>query len=83
MEQQIKAAARLYHMRDTAKRFFGKEYQQKIKPYMAIITAYMKENNMDEIKSVMALVQVETNEVSKIMFFAAAVEMVEPSGDGR
>lgn len=79
MEQQIKAAAKLYHKRDTAKRFFGKEYQQKIKPYMALITAHMKENNMNEIESVMSLVQVETNEVSKILFFAAAVEMIEPS----
>ena len=83
-ELMVKVAARLYNMRDTAKKFFGKEYREKLKPYTHLIQAHMKANGVDEIVSVIKLAQMESvkdNAMSQMLFFAAAVELIEPSSD--
>jgi len=85
MEKQIKMAAKLYEMRDTAKRFFGPEYLDKLKPYSDLLKKVMEANKEDELKAAMRLVQIESfadNGMAQLMVFAAAVELVEPSGAG-
>src|SRR5665648_372262 len=81
MEKQIKMAARLYEGRDTAKRFFRDEYQEKIKPYSHILSAVMKANNLDEIPALLKISETKTyqeNAMGQMMFMAAVVEMIEP-----
>lgn len=82
MEKQIKMAARLYHCRDTAKRFFRDEYQEKLKPYTHILSAIMKANNLEEIPALIKISETNTYQEStmgQMMFMAAVVEMLEPS----
>lgn len=82
METQIKIAAKLYECRDTAKRFFREEYAEKLKPYIAIIKAVMKANQLDELGAILRISKTETyqeNGMAQMMFMAAAVEMMEPS----
>lgn len=82
MEKQIKVAAKLYQCRDTAKRFFAAEYQEKLKPYTRLIQQVMAANKEDELKAAMRIVKLETiadNGMAQILTFAAAVELVEPS----
>jgi len=82
MENPIKMAARLYQCRDTAKRFFRDEYQEKLKPYTHILSAVMKANNLDEIPALLKISETHTyqdNAMGQMMFMAAVVEMIEPS----
>jgi len=60
MENPIKMAARLYQCRDTAKRFFRDEYQEKLKPYTHILSAVMKANNLDEIPALLKISETHT-----------------------
>jgi len=82
MEKQIKIAAKLYECRDTAKRFFREEYAEKLKPYISIIKAVMKANELDELQAILKISQTETyqeNGMTQMLFMAAAVELMEPS----
>ncbi len=82
MEKQIKLAASLYKCRDTAARFFREEYAEKLKPYIHIIKAVMKANELNELKAMLKISQSETyqeNGMTQLLFMAAAVEMMEPS----
>ena len=82
METQIKIAAKLYECRDTAKRFFREEYAAKLKPYIHIITAVMKANELDELQAILKISKTETyqeNGMTQMLFMAAAVEIMEPS----
>jgi len=84
METQIKIAAKLYECRDTAKRFFREEYAEKLKPYIAIIKAVMKANELDELGAILRISKTETyqeNGMGQMMFMAAAVELMEPSDE--
>ena len=81
-EQHIKLAAKLYRCRDTAKRFFGVEFQDKIHPYKQIISGVAKDKKIDEIDAVMQICEDETIKNSGwtvVLLMAAAVELVEPS----
>lgn len=82
MEQPIKIAAKLYECRDTAKRFFRCEYQEKVEPYKRLITAVMKANELSEIKALLKISETDTyqdNAMGQMMFMAAVVELIEPS----
>lgn len=82
MEQQIKMAAKLYRCRDTAKRFFGEEFKEKIQPYKKIIADVAKDKNIGELEAMMKICDIDViknNGWTLILLMAAAVEMVEPS----
>jgi len=82
METQIKIAASLYKCRDVAKRFFREEYAEKLKPYIHIIKAVMKSNELNELQAILKISQSETYQndgMVQLMFMAAAVELLEPS----
>lgn len=84
MEKEIKIAAKLYECRDTAKRFFREEYAEKLKPYIAIIKAVMKANELDELQAILKISQTESyqeNGMAQMMFMAAVVEIMEPSDE--
>ena len=82
MEQKIKIAAKLYQCRDTAKKFWGSEYEAKLKTYKNIIEAHQKKFNLEVLPSVLEICSFESvrdNGMATIVFMAAAVEMIEPA----
>lgn len=82
MEQQIKMAAKLYRCRDTAKRFFGEEFKEKIQPYKKIISDVAMDKNIGELEAMMKICDddvIKNNGWTLMLLMAAAVELVEPS----
>lgn len=81
MEQQIKLAAKLYRCRDTAKRFYGAEFKDKILPYQQVISKLAKEKGIDELLAIMKICEddvIKNNGWTLILLMAAAVELIEP-----
>jgi aminopeptidase C len=84
MEKEIKIAAKLYECRDTAKKFFKELYPEKIKPYVSLINAVAKANNLDKLHAVLKIAELKTinnDGFAMMMVMAAAVEIIEPSKD--
>ena len=84
MEQKIKMAAKLYQCRDTAKKLYGSEFQNKILDYKRYIQACMiKHNYKDEITAAMRLAidceSVDGSGTGIMLIMAAYVELIEPS----
>lgn len=82
MENQIKAAAKLYKCRDTAKSFFGDKYKEKVEPYKHILKQVMEANNLEEIPALLKISESEhyqQNGMAQMMYMAAVVELIEPS----
>jgi len=82
MEQQIKMAAKLYECRDTARRFFGEEYKQKLEFYTHILKQVMKDNDLEEIPALLKISKTQhyqENGMAQMMYMAAVVELIEPS----
>jgi hypothetical protein len=82
MEQQIKMASKLYHCRDTAKRFYKDEYQNKLTDYKQIIMAVMNKHNLGELEALLKISETESYNSSgmvQMLFMAAVVELIEPS----
>lgn len=82
MEQQIKTAAKLYQCRDTAKRFWGEKFHDKIKPYQKLISDYMVKSGKSEIGSVIELAKlpaISDDGMAQMLLFAAVVEIIEPT----
>jgi hypothetical protein len=82
MEKQIKIAAKLYECRDTAKRLFKEEYEERVKPYSTLIIAVSEANKIDTLQSMIKISQLEimeNNGMGLMMLMAAAVEIIEPS----
>lgn len=84
MESAVKITAKLYECRDAAKGLFKEAYFERLKPYTDIIRNVMKANNEDEMKAVLRISKTHTfqeSAIAQMMFFAAIVEMIEPSKD--
>ena len=82
MEQQIKMAAKLYRCRDTAKRFFKDEFEEKIFPYKKIISDVAKDKKIGELEAMMQICDddvIKNNGWALMLLMAAAVELIEPS----
>ncbi len=78
MEKQIKIAAKLYECRDVAKRFYGPEYIETIRPYKHIIREVCKSTGKEILESLIhCLTMVQNNGFQMMLFNAAAVEMME------
>jgi uncharacterized membrane protein len=82
MEKQIKLAQKLKSHRETAKSFYGKEFHEKIAPYILCIKNYSEKHGTETLKSVIDICSTEEikgHGFQTIMFMAAAVEIIEPS----
>jgi len=82
-EQQVRLAARLYEMRDTAKRFSGDRWPKTFATFGGYVQAAMKKWNLDTIPAAMRLVgELQKNapgsEMTQMYLVAAAVELIEP-----
>jgi uncharacterized membrane protein len=85
-ERDIKMAAKLYKCRDTAKSFYKDEYHEKLRTYKNVIEAHMNKFNIDVLPSVFEICSFESvrdNGMATMLFMAAAVELVEPSGSAK
>ena len=63
MEKEIKIAANLYHCRDTAKRFFGVEFEEKIKPYKRLILERQKVTKKPALEVLIECLQLESVQI--------------------
>ena len=82
MEQQIKMAAKIYRCRDTAKRFFKDEFEEKILPYKQVISGVSKEKKIGELEAMMKICDdevIKNNGWTLMLLMAATVELIEPS----
>ena len=80
MEKEIKIAAKLYLCRDTAKRYFGSEYEDTILPCKRLITERQKVTNKPVLEVLIECLQlksVQDNAMAMMMFNAAAIEIIE------
>lgn len=83
-EQQVKLAAKLYECRDAAKSLYGNEYKEKLRWYIARIYEWQKSQKVETLPAVLGICSmpsVKANEMSVMLFMAAAVEIIEPSKD--
>lgn len=82
METQIKIAARIYECRDTAKKFYGNEWKEKIKFHMDLIQAVMKKHKIDnEVKATVKVIEgvKDDNGIFTMLMLAALAETLEPT----
>jgi hypothetical protein len=86
MEQQIKLAAKLYQCRDTAKKMYGKDYQETLLPFIRRIRARMALDQCSELEAALTLIEslqeLRGEATGTLLFSAAAVEMLKPSEKG-
>ena len=81
---QVQMAAKLYECRDTAKKFYGKDFKSKLEPYTKIVKDVMQARHLDVIPALLLISKSETYNSSgmvQMMFMAATVELIEPSND--
>lgn len=87
-EKHVRLAAKLYEMRDTARRLWGDKYDERVRSWSKPIRdaqAIMKIDN--PLTAATEICKCIDDAYQKIFLMAAAVEMVEPSfidnaGDG-
>jgi hypothetical protein len=80
-EKTIKTAAKLYQMRDTARRFFKDEWPAKQREWRPIIEAAMRQDNIGELEAATKIGQVLSDAghgFSVIVVMATVCEMIEP-----
>lgn len=80
-EQHIKTAAKLYQMRDTAKRFFKEEWPDKMREWRSVIEAVMRREKIDELEAAMKICKDANHGFTTIIVMATVCEMIEPSKD--
>lgn len=81
-ESQVRAAAKLYEIRDVMRRLLGDRYAEAIAPWKDYIRRGMVGQNMDNvlIDTLRIAEAMKANgEDIPPMFLAAAVELVEPT----
>lgn len=82
IQQAIVATAKMYEIRDTAKRLLGNEFLEKLAPYKNCIQQEMKAKGVDEINALLNISKTETYKKSgavQMMFISAVTELIEPS----
>lgn len=80
MEKAIRATAKLYTMRDTARRFYKEQWPAKVAEWQPIVEACMKKHGINELEAGMMLAKdLGDNGFSIIILMATVCEMVEPN----
>lgn len=80
MEKEIKITAKLYQCRDTAKRFFGADFNDRIAPYKHLIMERQKASGKEVLECLvdcLSLQSIQENGMATLMFSAAVVEIIE------
>jgi hypothetical protein len=80
MKDAIMLTAKLYDYRDTAKRFFKDDFQNKIAPYQKIIRGVMEKQQLEVIPALLKISKTELYEsdgMIQLLFVAAATELME------
>jgi len=65
---------------ETAKRFFGDEYEKEIYPYKELIKVVMKANNIKEIPALLKISKTNVyndSPTAQVLFIAATAELIE------
>jgi hypothetical protein len=81
-EQLIKTTAKLYQMRDTARRFFKDEWPAKQREWIPIIEAAMRQDGVGELEAAINICKVLSDAdqgFSIIIVMGTVCEMIEPS----
>lgn len=91
-EKLITTCAKLYGMRESARQIFGVKWRDEVHPLMEIVRAVGKRDGLDTIPAMMKLAkEVEADARAKgydpgvtvMLLAAAAVEILEPSREGK
>lgn len=80
MEKEIKIAAKLYDIRATAKKFLGKDYEDRIKPYKDLVKSVMKEHKIEAANALLKISESEAYKsegIAQMMFVAATTDLME------
>lgn len=80
-QQQIQLAAKMYNVRDTAKRLVTPAvYRERIGEFKDVILKTMEHDKTEVLPATMSLCQqVRGDAFLNLWFVAAAVELIEPS----
>ena len=83
MEEHVKLALKMKECRVAALKLHGKEYHEKVKPYITIIENVQKANDLKVMLALHKITQEEEfwpklGTVGQMMMLAAAVEMIDP-----
>lgn len=79
IEQTIKHAAKLYEMRDTAKRVLGDRFDRFMEQYQVAIRKVAEHRQCSELQAAMAISKSDADPHVTMFAMAAFVELVEPS----
>lgn len=83
-EKQVKMAAKLYEMRDTAKRLLRDKYAAKMTEYGKILQATATRDKRTPMEVAIAVCsKLDTPAMEICFIMAAVVELAEPSTDMR
>jgi hypothetical protein len=77
-EQQVRMAARLYEMRDAARKILGDDYQARMKEYGDVLTTAAKASGKSELAVATTLAKC-SSPMAVVFLMAAAVELTEPA----
>lgn len=79
-EKAIKTAARLYEMRDTAKRLLGAKYQERMREHGFVLKKIAAHEKKDVLQVAMDICKLpDCSPSMTLLMMAAAVELSEPS----
>ncbi len=79
-EKQVKMAAQLYEIRDTAKRLLGEKYKPKMAELGAALKKIARDSKKSELEAATELCKaIGAEGMDTLMIMAAAVELIEPS----
>ena len=78
-EQHIKMAARLYEIRDTARRLLGSQYRERMDGMGAVLSALAKDKGRNVLSVAIEEGKKATDQMQFLFIMAAAVELTEPT----
>lgn len=80
IDEHIKLAVKMSEYRDTAKRFFGDEFQVKIAPFQENIKKVMERDKCDAIHAILTISKLphyESDGMIQLLYVSASVELME------
>lgn len=79
-QKQVQMAAKLYEMRDAAKRLLGDVYKQRMAETGRLLTEAAERNKVEPLAVAVRLCKSPNlSGIDRVMVMAAAVELAEPS----
>lgn len=78
-ERAVRMAARMYEMRDTARRLLGDKYKDRMAEYAPIIQRVADNRKCSVLQAGGMMASESGDGMMTVMIVAAMVEMIEPS----